>query len=674
MSKSPLALIALALLLVGCPTRGSRGGGGDGNASPSEPEIAIEPATPVTGDDLTLVIVVESIDPEDDGVTYDISWTVDGEPVEDLEDAMLVPSDLTAPDQVWEVTVRGNDGEETSDAVTASVTVTNTPPTAPQISISPAAPGDFDDLLLVYDAESTDAEGDPITYQVEWTVNGTPVTDLADPNVVPASRTSLDETWAVTVVADDGLDQSKPDTDSVLVDNAAPTVSGVTLTTAPIYTNDTITVNATGDDAEGDAVTLSYTWFVNGFEVGETGSSLDGAAWFDKNQEVYVVVTPSDPFGVGEAVESNIVGIFNSPPGAPTLEISPSSPVEQEDNVVCEIVAPAFDADGDVISYTFAWDWDGTPYTGTTTFETGDTVHALDTVENEVWTCQVTPFDGEESGLDGLATVVIDAAAPDLIVDGAVVNLAAGTYIYDDIEVINGGSLQIDGLTILEGNSFFVDATSLVNGAGAGESGGSSSPSSGSGPGGGGTASSAGSGGGGYGGAGGDGGYDSSDTPSAGGGTYGTSTGLDIAPGSGGGGATGETGGDGGAALWVIADDIEVLGEIDMRGATGSLFSSCASAGRCAGGGAGGGILLQGDTVIITGLFDVSGGDGSVGTSTSSDSGGGGGGGRVKVFYDSSITDTATFDVSGGTGGPNGGFDGGDNGGTGTGNTQFMAF
>jgi len=670
MLNSRTVFVALAMLLAGCPTRGGRGGSSDGNASPSEPVIEIQPGAPVNADDLTLVIVTESVDPDDEGITYDIEWTVDGEPVTDLEDPMLVPAELTSPEQTWQVTVWGNDGEEISDPVTASVLVTNTPPTTPGISISPAAPGDFDDLLLVYSTESTDAEGDPITYVVEWTVNGSAVTDLADPNVVPSARTSLDESWAVTVRADDGLDQSDPASDSVLVDNAAPTVSGVSLTTGAVFTDDTLTVSPSSSDSEGDPVSLAYEWFVNGSALGGNSPSLNGLDWFDKDDEVYVIVTPSDPFGVGEPVQSNSVTVLNSVPEAPVVSLTPSSPVELEDDLVCELSSPAFDLDGDAITYTFAWEYDGNPFNAIgTTFLPGDTVAAGLTIEDEVWTCTVTPNDGDADGPDGGDSVTVQGPAPDLIVDGFVLNLGPGTYIYDDVFVINGGLLLIEGLVVIDANSFEVDGASTLQGSGAGGAGGNGS-SAGSGPGAGGTSSDSGAGGGGYGGGGGDGGFDSGDSPGSGGSSYGNASTLSIEAGSGGGGASGLPGGDGGAALWLTAGEIVVAGSITMSGATPS--GTCSA--TCPGGGSGGGILLRGDDVTLTGLLSVSGGDGSPGTSSVNDSGGGGGGGRIKVFYDANLSDTSVFDVSGGLGGPYGSADGGDDGLTGTGVTQFMPF
>jgi len=211
---------------------------------------------------------------------------------------------------------------------------------------------------------------------------------------------------------------------------------------------------------------------------------------------------------------------------------------------------------------------------------------------------------------------------------------------YCDVVLKNGAILYVSGLVELDAyGSFSVDATSEINGDGAGEA-------AASGSGAGGYSSSAGGGGAGYGGAGGRGGFDSSDSPGAGGSAYGSSTSESIAVGSGGGNTDYTTGGAGGAAIAIWSDSISISGLISMNGVTGG-----GGQGRNGGGGSGGGILLVGNTVSISGDLEALAGNGGSGTSSANDGGGGGGGGRIKVFYDSSLSYSGSYDVSGGTGG-----------------------
>ena len=78
-------------------------------------------------------------------------------------------------------------------------------------------------------------------------------------------------------------------------------------------------------------------------------------------------------------------------------------------DLVCIIDEASTDADGDVVSYTFEWDVDGDAYTDAdTTTETGDTVLGDALGDDETWTCDVTPDDGEDDGEAGSASYYIE--------------------------------------------------------------------------------------------------------------------------------------------------------------------------------------------------------------------------------------------------------------------------
>jgi len=529
----------------------------------------------------------------------------------------------------------------------------NDPPSAPEIELSPAEPGIDDDLVMTITVESEDPDGDEVDYSISWTVDGEAVADLDGEDTVPADRTSIDEVWVVSVVADDGDDESDPATASVTVTNAKPEVTSLSINDG-VFTDDVLVATFETADAEGDDVTVLLEWFVDGSKVDEDGASLSGVEHFDRDEEVWVVATPSDAFGTGDPVESNRVTVENTPPTAPLVEIDPREPTEGEDDLFCGIAVEADDADGESIEYDFSWTWDGNDYTGTTTVHTGDTVPGGDTLADEVWQCTVVASDGDLEAPPATDVVTVESALPDFIVDGTTTTLVAGTYAYDDVHVINGGVLEITGHVVIVADEFIVDATSTVDGAGAGHAG-STASATGAGPGGGGGSSNSGGGGGGYGGTGGGGGYDSGDTPGAGGITYGTETGAEVQIGSAGGGTGGMAGGSGGAALDVTADVVDVAGVVDVSGADALPSTDCAAGGgRCAGGGSGGGILLIGDVVTLTGTLDVSGGEGATGSEVFNDGGGGGGGGRVKVFHDASFTDLGTYTLGGGDGGASG--------------------
>ena len=245
-----------------------------------------------------------------------------------------------------------------------------------------------------------------------------------------------------------------------------------------------------------------------------------------------------------------------------------------------------------------------------------------------------------------------NAPCLDYVIDGVDDILTSGTYQFDSVSIVNGGTLFIEGEVILEiGGELLVDATSAINGDGGGYAG-NTTEGSGNGPCAGVWQSSEAASGGGYGGLGGDGGTDN--IAAVGGCTYGTQDGMTIYMGSSGGttdqGAPEGTGGSGGAAISITSSSIDISGTVTMNGESG-FGDGTQSIGRNGGGGAGGGILLAATNVNISGTLTTIGGDGGSGNSPSNDGGGAGGGGRIKIFYASSLNFGGVYDVAGGTGG-----------------------
>jgi len=105
-----------------------------------------------------------------------------------------------------ECAVYPDDGTELGDVlVSNAVTISNTPPSAPGISITPASPGVLDDLVCAVDLNSDDDDpADTVTYGFSWLVGGQPTAHQTD--TVPAADTALGESWTCRVTPNDGED------------------------------------------------------------------------------------------------------------------------------------------------------------------------------------------------------------------------------------------------------------------------------------------------------------------------------------------------------------------------------------------------------------------------------------------------------------------------------------
>jgi len=173
------------------------------NGAPSAPEIAFDPPVPTTLDDLRVVIVTPSEDPELSDVSYTYAWTEDGGAAAVSGDVVL--SAELDKSEVWAVEVVGFDSEGfSSPPVSASVTIANSPPSAPTVSVAPLAPTQALDLVCAVDTPSTDPDGDGVTYAFAWEVDGAATGLTGD--TLPWDETATGEFWTCVATPSDGED------------------------------------------------------------------------------------------------------------------------------------------------------------------------------------------------------------------------------------------------------------------------------------------------------------------------------------------------------------------------------------------------------------------------------------------------------------------------------------
>ncbi len=359
-----------------------------GNPDIQVVEVRIEPVDAYTNDDLQVIARAEAVNV--DALTWRYLWEVDGQTIQDGPSDVL-PATAHRRDQTVLVRAIATDGEWPSAAVaSAPITILNSPPSMTDIGISPAeataagaltcTAGGFDDL-----------DGDTVRARFSWWVNGAEIP--LDSATFGPGAFRRDDVVSCSATPTDGTDDGERlVSDEVLIANAPPEIQALRIQPDPAFTNDTLTAEIVARDLDGDALAYGWSWTVNGVEVG-SASGLPGSA-FVRGDRVRVTATATDGIVRSAPFASAELTIRNSVPTAPGVEIDPPE-ARKGQALLCDVVLPSTDADGDRVTYIIDWYRDGVKYTGATrtTLFDGDTLPGSATKEGEVWTCQAQAWD-----------------------------------------------------------------------------------------------------------------------------------------------------------------------------------------------------------------------------------------------------------------------------------------
>lgn len=277
----------------------------------------------------------------------------------------------------------------------------NQAPPAPGISISPPDPTTTDDLIVSV-STTPDPNDDVVTISFEWTVDGGVRTDLTTDTVL-AAETSKGEIWQVSVTPNDGKEDGEVAVQSVTIGNTVPVAEVDVEPLAPTSDMD-IVATATATDIDGDAVTFSYTWTVDGADSDVTGDTV--AASETTRGEVWeVTATPNDGDDDGAPVTA-AVSVGNVAPVIADVTISPD-PATTVNALVA--TATVTDSNGDTPILTYEW------FVNSTAVQTGfdDFLQASAFDRGDEIIVTVTADDGLViSGPEPSAALIISNALP----------------------------------------------------------------------------------------------------------------------------------------------------------------------------------------------------------------------------------------------------------------------
>jgi hypothetical protein len=317
-----------------------------------------------------------------------------------IQETLDLSSTSVASGDVIECSVTATDTDGGSVTNSTSVVVVNDIPTfSSAASISPNT-GVYTGTTLLCSASATDTEDGLITPSYQWTV-GTNILGSGSTYVVDASTTNVADVVTCTATATDSDSQTATSTANITIENTLPTLSSVSISpNSGVYNDSILTCTATATDPD-EILSPTIQWTVDSNIVGQS-SVLDLATVAAIPQDDVICTASVVDSSGGSDSDSATLTIINRAPTAPTITVSPTSPVPGQDDIVCNIYNPSTDLDGQTVNYTYGWSTNGSP-----TSYTSDVIPASDIGGGEVWECTVTPDDGIDNGLAASASVTV---------------------------------------------------------------------------------------------------------------------------------------------------------------------------------------------------------------------------------------------------------------------------
>jgi len=373
------------------------------NTAPTLDSLSISPATAYNSSQLTCTPIATDIDNQSLITTY--TWTNSTTNSNLGSDSTLqLDSNISTRNDEISCAVEISDPSGGTITGSTSVTLGNRAPSAPSVGVTPSN-AYIDSELVCTPSGSIDPDNDAVSYQYSWMVNGV---DSGETGNTFSAGFAAEEEVSCIVTPSDGLLEGNSGTNSVTISNSIPVITSLSLAPDPVYTDNELMASLIASDLDGDSLSYTYSWAVEGNTVQSGPLEILDSSFFLKGETVTLSVTADDGFQSSAALTESIV-ISNSVPLAPTVSMSPVEPIEQVDNLVCSITAAATDVDGDSLSYQFQWTVDGVAYTGATSTANTSTVSASETNSGEDWVCIVTPNDGEDDGSPASASTTIEA-------------------------------------------------------------------------------------------------------------------------------------------------------------------------------------------------------------------------------------------------------------------------
>ena len=412
-----------------------------GNATPTCPEAFILPALADTTTSLTCLCSgreeLDQGDPNQDSCRFYDDDTLIAEVPSD-NGACVLGAALTERGMSIRCELIPEDPYGAGEpALSAPVLIDNAHPSAPVARLSPNVGGVSDGFSCELIGESSDADGDNVTYEAAWFVNGYPNAPPNPGEVMPidlyrdgeGNLARGGDTLTCQLVARDAVGEvSLPGvSEAIEIGNTPPFGGQCQVTpTEGVTATSVLTCSPSGaSDLDEDPISWNFAWTVTG--PGPDPESFGGAIaiittyppvtgpklsgyHFQRDAKVSCVATPSDgqdegaPIFCGEPVE-----VANTLPTIWEVLLDPSGEVGMDQPVTCNFYGWSDPDEIDPVEVRYSWlriaDTEiSIAEEGSDGF--GDTIIPSEAglVPGDIFTCIARPFNGPDEGEGTYAT------------------------------------------------------------------------------------------------------------------------------------------------------------------------------------------------------------------------------------------------------------------------------
>ena len=362
------------------------------NNPPSVSNVQITPSMATSLDDLTLTYTYSDQDGDLETGTS-IHWFKNGGHQTQFNDQLTLSKTHTTRNDDWWAKITPSDGEDFGTETQSNiVTVFNAPPTITSAVLSPSAPTTDDDLSA--STGSNDNDGDTLSYEYRWYLDGALQHGLANLTTAPSYATRSGDTWEVEIRAYDGEDYSSWVRSTAISisdqsSNSAPTVDSISISPSSPTTSDSLTASSTSSDADMDSIVQTeYRWLKNGVLSTFSSSILDASAT-SKSDVWSVEIRVNDGTDWSAWTASSTVQILNT---LPQLDAASISATEAPTDQNITLNASMSDADGDTLTAIIVWYLEGTVQPE---YNNLATLPSSATTKGDTWTAVVQADDGE---------------------------------------------------------------------------------------------------------------------------------------------------------------------------------------------------------------------------------------------------------------------------------------